>query len=271
MALAEQRHLAELKKRGAVLDDFLILLEHEPVLTLGRGTDPSHLVASAEWLRSRGVRCVEIERGGDVTYHGPGQLVGYPVLDLGHYRRDLHWYLRRLEEALLVALAALGVPAFRVVGHTGVWVGSGAASRPGDRAREGAERELLEGRIRKIASIGVHAGRWVTSHGFALNVTNEPLEHFDLIVPCGIRGVRMTSLEAEGASLESPADPRLVEAIGHGFEEAFGCRTERAELAALPGVAGAAASRPGDATDPARLGLEAGDSAAGRAETGGHR
>lgn len=174
-ALAFQRDLARRRQAGQV-PDTLLLCQHPPVITLGRASRPEHLLASREVLARRGVQVVAIERGGDVTYHGPGQLVGYPVLDLRRYGRDLHRYLRALEETLVRTAAAFGVPARRVPGRTGAWVGD-----------------------RKLASIGIHVSRWVTWHGFALNVTGESLAGFDLIVPCGLDGVRMTALEAEAA------------------------------------------------------------------------
>lgn len=219
-ALELQRRLARQRIDGRRRHDLLLLLEHEPVLTLGRSTDRANLRADADSLSERGVELVEIERGGDVTYHGPGQLVGYPILDLRDYRKDLHWYLRAVESALVGAVGELGLPAFRVPEHTGVWVGE----RPDDG--EGLPAALLEGRIRKIASIGVHVSRWVTWHGFALNITDRALENFGLIVPCGIRGVRMTSLEGEG--IEAGADGALSspvrDAVAAGFAAAFGAR-----------------------------------------------
>lgn len=212
--LAWQRRLAREKIAGALAEDFVLLLEHEPVVTLGRGSESTNLVAGPELLAAAGIATAEVERGGDVTYHGPGQLVGYPILDLQRWRKDLHWYLRQVEEALIVALAELGLTGFRVPGYTGVWVGDpdGAAS-PTDRAA---------GRARKIASIGVHVSRWVTWHGFALNVTPEPLEKFGLIVPCGIPDVRMTCLADEGAPME-PA--RIRQALATGFAAAFEAET----------------------------------------------
>jgi lipoyl(octanoyl) transferase len=168
-----QRALVDQRLSGALDHDLLLLVEHEPVFTLGRGTQSSSLPLTPAELVRRGIPVVEIERGGDVTWHGPGQLVGYPILDLGGHRQDLHWYLRTLEEALIDALAALGLPAGREAGRTGVWI-----------------------RGRKIASIGVHVRRWITFHGFALNVQPD-LRAFDLIVPCGIQGVDMTSIARE--------------------------------------------------------------------------
>jgi lipoyl(octanoyl) transferase len=235
-----QRRLARARIEGGSQRDLLLLLEHDPVLTLGRGTEDGHLTAEKGELEARGVDVVEIERGGDVTYHGPGQLVGYPILDLGGYRRDLHWYLRAVEEALILALGRLGLPAFRVPDHTGVWVGRREALEGGDGAPAGepgaggasgpaaargtepdAGRAIVTGRVRKVASIGIHVSRWVTWHGFALNVTDEALERFDLIVPCGIRGVRMTSLASEGVAA---GERRIREAVAAGFASAFGAR-----------------------------------------------
>jgi lipoate-protein ligase B len=169
-ALALQRAAARARIEGTLAHDLLILVEHPPVITLGRSTDQTHLLADAETLARRGVERFEVERGGDVTFHGPGQLVGYPIVDLRKHREDLHWYLRQLEEALIRALARTGIAAERRPSLTGVWT---------------------EGR--KIASIGVHARNWVTWHGFALNVTTD-LSYFGLIVPCGIDQVEMTSV-----------------------------------------------------------------------------
>jgi lipoyl(octanoyl) transferase len=238
-----QRRLARERIDGGADDDLLLLLEHEPVLTLGRGTGEGYLAAGEEELAARGVEAVEIERGGDVTYHGPGQLVGYPILDLRRYRKDLHWYLRSVEAALISALGELGLPAFRVPEHTGVWVGDreslsvaedgagpGGATAEGETAApSSAAAAVLEGRVRKLASIGVHVSRWVTWHGFALNVTDEALENFDLIVPCGIEGVTMTSLASEGVGVR-PRSPRLREAVGRGFAGAFAVRVVGGEL-----------------------------------------
>ncbi len=221
-----QRRLAAGRRAGHVEDDVLLFVEHPPVVTLGRGADRRHLVASEAWLEERGVEVVEIERGGDVTYHGPGQLVGYPILDLRGYRQDLHWYLRRLEETLLRTLAAAGLPGYRVEGYTGVWTGELGADAASARESDGfatvpaarAAPLVRDGHLRKVASIGVHASRWVTRHGFALNVTDEPLAQFDWIVPCGIAGVRMTSLTREGCPLSLPQARDLVL---RGFAGAF--------------------------------------------------
>lgn len=172
-ALEYQREVARQRITGAVPHDVLLLVEHPPVVTLGRSSKQKNLVSSPEFLASRGVELFEVERGGDVTFHGPGQLVGYPIFDLKRHKQDLHWYLRSVEEALIRTLGEYGIPGERSTGYTGVWTQG-----------------------RKIASIGVHARDWVTWHGFALNVTTD-LSYFDLIVPCGIAGVEMTSLAKE--------------------------------------------------------------------------
>jgi len=176
-----QRDLRRRRIEGELGEDVLLLVEHPPVITLGRGTRPSSLPIARAELERRGVEVFEIERGGDVTFHGPGQLVGYPILDLHGHRQDLHWYLRGLEDVLIQALGQLGIEADRNPGLTGVWTAG-----------------------RKIASIGIHVKQWVTLHGFALNVTTD-LDPFDLIVPCGIRQVVMTSVAAELLRTDSEA------------------------------------------------------------------
>jgi len=180
-ALERQRALAEARIRGEI-PDTLLLLEHPAVVTLGRGTRQASLPLDPDALRRRGIEVFEIERGGDVTYHGPGQLVGYPIFHLEQHKPDLHWYLRQLEAALIAALGGFGIAAERHSGYTGVWT-----------------------RGRKIASIGIHVRQWVTWHGFALNVTTD-LSPFDLIVPCGIPDVVMTSIAKEAR----PDDPDLA-------------------------------------------------------------
>ncbi|MGV3532922.1 MAG: lipoyl(octanoyl) transferase LipB [Chthoniobacteraceae bacterium] len=170
-ALAQQESLVQEKAADPDASDQLLLLEHEPVYTIGRTPDQSSLRA-AEALPHP---VVKINRGGQATYHGPGQLVGYPIIDLRTRGQDLHAYLRSLEEVLILALGELKIPAQREEGLTGVWV-----------------------RGRKIASIGVGVRRWVSMHGFALNVAGD-LSPFEHITPCGIAGVRMTSVEAECA------------------------------------------------------------------------
>ena len=210
-----QRRAARARIGGAVPQDLLLLVEHPPVVTLGRSTKAHNLTSSPEYLASRGVELFEVERGGDVTFHGPGQLVGYPILDLKRHRKDLHWYLRQVEEALIVALAELDVPGGRSGGYTGVWTGDGRGDAFVPR--------------RKIASIGVHARDWVTWHGFALNVTTD-LSFFDLIVPCGIAGVEMTSVARErrlSAGPESVPMPAVEEAVARAFGRVFALEPRR--------------------------------------------
>jgi lipoyl(octanoyl) transferase len=202
--LALQQELVEERRAGRI-GDTLLLLEHPPVITLGVKTRGrlSNIVASPEALREAGVSVYESGRGGDVTYHGPGQLVGYPIFDLNPDRRDVHRYVRDLEEALIIAIREFGVDGRRVKGLTGVWVGP--------EAREG-----------KIAAIGVRISRWITSHGFALNVATD-LGHFDLIVPCGISDRGVTSLEqVTGRSIEM-AD--VEDAVVKGFQSTWGLQS----------------------------------------------
>jgi lipoyl(octanoyl) transferase len=195
-ALELQRNIARDRISGAIPQDVLLLLEHPPVVTLGRASKEKHLVASPEFLQSKGVELFEAERGGDVTFHGPGQLVGYPIVDLKRHREDLHWYLRKIEEALIDTLADYGISGERNPAYTGVWT-----------------------RGKKIASIGVHARDWVTWHGFALNVTTD-LSYFDLIVPCGIDGVVMTSIARELGSEETSMHD-VQERVTAKFADAF--------------------------------------------------
>jgi len=197
--LEQQRDLCRRRIAGELTDDLLLLVEHEPVITLGRGTRTTSLPIPVDELRRRGVQVHEVERGGDVTYHGPGQLVGYPIVDLRQHREDLHWYLRQLEAGLIRALGSLGVEGERHAGLTGVWT-----------------------RGRKIASIGIHVKQWVSFHGFALNV-NTDLSAFDLIVPCGIPDVVMTSVARELSRADSAAlwDESRREVI-HGFSQVLG-------------------------------------------------
>lgn len=207
-ALELQRSIARDRISGAIPQDVLLFVEHPPVVTLGRGTKEKNLVSSPEFLQSKGVELFEVERGGDVTFHGPGQLVGYPIIDLKRHRQDLHWYLRKIEEALINTLADYGIPGERNTAFTGVWT-----------------------RGRKIASIGVHARDWVTWHGFALNVTTD-LSYFDLIVPCGIDGVVMTSIARE-LGLEDVAQQDVRDRVSAKFAEAFGLTAVVTSRAAL--------------------------------------
>lgn len=165
-----QKSLLQEKIEGSNID-YLILLQHNPVITIGRNANTSNILVSESLLKSYGVELYEIERGGDVTYHGPGQITGYPILDLRHFKKDVHWYIRNLEEVIIRVLEEYGITGKRVEKYTGVWVGD-----------------------EKIAAIGVAIKRWVTFHGFAFNVYPD-LSYFKLINPCGITDKGVTSLE----------------------------------------------------------------------------
>jgi lipoyl(octanoyl) transferase len=197
-----QRTLVDLRKQGRI-PDTLLLLEHSPVITLGRNAQRSNVIASDDLLARRGVELFECDRGGDVTFHGPGQLVGYPIFDLRGFSPHIGAveFVRRLEEVLIRACADFGIGAQRVPGMTGVWIAAPEA---------------------KIAAIGVHISRGVTSHGFAVNVTTE-LEYFDLIIPCGIPTKPVTSMAREAAAgrAGSPAAPAMDE-VAHSVSRHFG-------------------------------------------------
>ncbi len=199
-ALDLQRAVAKARISGELDEDLLLLVEHPPVVTLGRSFKERHLLASPTLLASRGVELFEVERGGDVTFHGPGQLVGYPIIDLKRHRRDLHWYLRQVEEALIRSIAPFALVGERRAGLTGVWTDG-----------------------RKLASIGVHARDWVTWHGFALNVTTD-LRYFDLIVPCGIDAVEMSSVgrELERRGERAASGDGLLGQVKASVSAAFG-------------------------------------------------
>jgi lipoyl(octanoyl) transferase len=172
------------RRRAQEIPDRLVFLEHPPVITLGRNARPEHVLSDRAELERAGIELVETNRGGDVTFHGPGQLIGYPILDLARIRKDVVWYVRMLEEAMIRAIDDLGVAAGRRPGCTGVWIGEA-----------------------KVAAIGIHISRWITSHGFALNV-NTDLDYFRHIVPCGIADHPVTSL---AAVLGSTVDRTLLE------------------------------------------------------------
>ena len=190
-ALELQRRLVAARKAQAI-EDLLVFCEHPHVITQGRNGKPEHLLVPEHVLGQKGVAFFAASRGGDMTYHGPGQIVGYPIVDLGAIRRDVVWYVRTLEEALIRATAEFGIVSGRVAGKTGVWVASGNTEE-------------------KLAAIGVHISRWVTSHGFAYNVSTD-LRFFDLIVPCGIADRKATSLEKLLGHTVDPAGvaPRIA-------------------------------------------------------------
>jgi lipoyl(octanoyl) transferase len=198
-AYALQKRIVAARKAGGI-EDVLLLCRHPHVITLGRSGKHENLLASEQVLRQKGVEFHVTDRGGDITYHGPGQIVGYPILNLGAIRRDVVWYVRTLEEAMIRATAELRIAAARVPGKTGIWV----------RAANTEE---------KLAAIGVHISRWVTSHGFAYNVSTD-LRYFELIVPCGIAGRKATSLEKLlGRRVEEKeVGPRIATHLGELFE-----------------------------------------------------
>jgi lipoyl(octanoyl) transferase len=197
-AYALQKRIVAARKLDAI-EDVVLFCEHAHVITQGRNGKKEHLLASENVLRQKGVEFFETSRGGDVTYHGPGQIVAYPILNLGAIRRDVVWYVRMLEEAMIRATAEFGIVAGREEGKTGVWVGESKKSE-------------------KLGAIGVHISRWVTSHGLAYNVSTD-LRNFELIVPCGIADRKATSLEkllGRSVKLEE-VKPKLAKHLGEVF------------------------------------------------------
>jgi lipoyl(octanoyl) transferase len=204
-----QRQVFDLRLVGKI-PDVLLLNEHEHVYTLGRNADPNHLLADDEELRSSGIEVCRIDRGGDVTYHGPGQIVGYPIINLEEYYRDVHRYLRDLEEVMIRTLSVFGIEGRRDREFTGVWVGS-----------------------EKIAAIGVRVSRWVTMHGFALNV-NTDLGYFERIIPCGIFHRGVTSLQRL-LGREVPLAEVSAQIVKH-FSGVFGVETVRRDAGEFTGA-----------------------------------
>src|SRR6266568_3260293 len=190
-------------RKSGIIPDTLLLVEHPHVITLGRNARRENLLVSPEQLAALGIELFETDRGGDVTYHGPGQWVGYPILDLTRHRRDVAWYMRSLEEVLIRVVGDFGVRATRLEGAPGVWVGS-----------------------RKLAAMGVHLSRWVTSHGFALNV-NTNLDNFRWIVPCGLATRGVTSLAALLGHAVEMAE--VAERVVAHFGSVFGLVMEEVE------------------------------------------
>jgi lipoyl(octanoyl) transferase len=197
-AYALQKRIVAARKADAI-EDVLLFCNHPHVITQGRNGKREHLLVSEHILRQKGVEFYETSRGGDITYHGPGQIVGYPILNLGAIRRDVVWYVRMLEEAMIRATAEFGITAKRVAGKSGIWVESGNTEE-------------------KLGAIGVHISRWVTSHGFAYNVSTD-LRFFDLIVPCGIADRKATSLEKllQRTVKEKEVAPRIAKHLGELF------------------------------------------------------
>ncbi|HET9179141.1 MAG TPA: lipoyl(octanoyl) transferase LipB [Terriglobia bacterium] len=204
LLLQQQRVSA--RKAGDIADT-LLLLQHPPVYTLGRNTDRKNILFSTERLRHLGAGIFETDRGGDVTFHGPGQLVGYPILDLTRHRRDLAWYMHSLEEVFIRVAGEFGIKARRIDGARGVWIGN-----------------------EKLVAMGVHVSRWVTSHGFAFNV-NTDLRFFDWIVPCGLEGKGVTSLQK---LLGGPVSMDVViENVIRQFGEVFRFEIRRPEQTSI--------------------------------------
>jgi lipoyl(octanoyl) transferase len=214
-----QERFAEARRTGAV-GDVLLLLEHPPVLTLGRGADKADILKPAAELEAAGVEVHETNRGGEVTYHGPAQIVGYPIVDLAPDRKDVRRYVRSVEEGMIRALAMFGVTAGRIPRWPGVWMGSEAA-----------------GDARKIGAVGVHIARWITTHGFALNV-GVALRDFELIVPCGIREAGVTSLDRElGQEVAlSPVEEALARAYADVWEAELQWNEERLRTVSVTAV-----------------------------------
>jgi lipoyl(octanoyl) transferase len=237
-AAVAQRWLRDAREDGSI-PDVLLLLEHPPVYTRGRRSDHAELPMAREWYEMQGIEVHDTDRGGRVTYHGPGQLVAYPIVSLRPYGDDVHEYVRRLERVAIGALGAHGVAATTIEGLTGVWTEGEPPGLSGRRAENTSPAEVSGPSARKIGSIGVHVSRGVTTHGLAVNVNND-LQPFEWIVPCGIEGCRVTSLSRElGAeqSLNTFADT-----IATQYAEVY----ERAPAVATPADLG---------IDNARLGI----------------
>jgi lipoate-protein ligase B len=208
-----QRRVVEARKNGTI-PDVLLLCEHPHVITLGRNGKREHLRASDQLLEQMNVEFSDTDRGGDITYHGPGQVVGYPILDLAEHRRDVRWFVEQLEEVMIRATADFGVVAKRITDKHGIWV----------ETPRGEE---------KIAALGVHLSRWVTSHGFAYNVSTD-LRYFDLIVPCGIADKRATSLESVLGRAVSSGEVR-ARLVAH-FAEVFSRKLQPVSTGELLGA-----------------------------------
>jgi lipoyl(octanoyl) transferase len=233
--LSLQERLAEARRAGN-LPDVALLLEHWPVYTKGRRSEPGHLPMGEDWYRMQGIEVAETDRGGQVTYHGPGQLVAYPIVDLGAMGDDVHAYVRALERAMIGALGEMEVPAQVFEGLTGVWTGGDAPIAAGEvgpqRTPVGAA-SLPGGEARKIGSIGIHVSGGVTTHGLAVNVSND-LQPFEWIVPCAIDHVRMTSISRERGH-EVPVDD-FAEILRRHLADALGRQPVERTAAELEGA-----------------------------------
>jgi lipoyl(octanoyl) transferase len=207
LAIKQAQRTAEINQEiyvGADTKSHFLFVEHPAVFTLGNSGDVANLLASDELLKANNIAYYKTNRGGDITYHGPGQIVGYPILDLEKIKPDIVWYMRTLEEVIINTIAHYGIKAGRLAGATGVWLDADDTSK-----------------ARKICAMGVRTSRWVTMHGFALNV-NTNLAHFDFIVPCGITDKQVTSMQKElGAQVDFEAVQKI---LLQEFEKAFGVR-----------------------------------------------
>lgn len=195
--------------KGSALPGVLLLLQHSPVVTIGKAGGWDNMLVSREDFRSQGIEIYETSRGGNITYHGPGQLVGYPILNLDYWQKDVHWYLRNLEQVIINTLRVFGVEAGRKPKYTGVWVGD-----------------------RKIAAIGVSVRNWITTHGFALQITTENLHHFNLINPCGITRFGVAALEE---LVPGVCFGEVAEAVKAGFSEVFACQLTAMDITSIAG------------------------------------
>lgn len=222
-AYALQKRVVAARKADAI-GDVLLLCEHFPVITQGRNGKREHLLVSESGLRQRGVEFYETSRGGDVTYHGPGQIVGYPILQLAAIRKDVVWYVRSLEEVMIRVTAKFGIVASREAGKTGIWVANSEEKNVTQSSLRAQSSQRDEKAPEKLGAIGVHISRWVTSHGFAYNVATD-LRNFDLIVPCGIAGRKATSLEKLLVRAVDAAE--LKPRIANHFGEVFGLAMRR--------------------------------------------
>jgi lipoyl(octanoyl) transferase len=246
-ALDAQQALAG-ARREELIPDTLLLLEHPPVYTKGRRHDPAELPMGEDWYRMQGIEIAETDRGGRVTYHGPGQLVGYPIIDLRERGDDVHAFVRDLERVMLDSLAAHGVPCQVVDGLTGIWTMGAAPIPAGEIGPQGTAVGGTngDGEARKVGAIGVHVSRGVTTHGFAVNVAND-LQPFEWIVPCGIEAARATSLTRELGSEQDLGE--FAATVRSTFGRVFGAevaeRTPQELAAAVPASAALAGATVG--------------------------
>jgi len=242
-----QKRIVAARKADAI-GDVLLLCEHPHVITLGRSGRRENLLASERVLAQKGVEFHATNRGGDITYHGPGQIVGYPVIQLSAIRRDVVWYVRMLEELMIRTCGDFGITAQREAGKTGVWVNATATKCDSPHTSQSSRSTATSndaGIAEKIGAIGVHISRWVTSHGFAFNVATD-LRYFELIVPCGIAERKATSLEKilGRAVKRNEAAPKLVKHFGEVFDRQPQPATREELFAALEHFEGQAVAVP---------------------------